>query len=65
MARIFFREKDEIVLKLLNEESEGTELVKETRVSDAQAEHLVNVSLVEGYGHLSQKALKIIPYLKK
>ena len=29
------------------------------------SEHLVNVSLVEGYGHLSQKDLnKIIPYLE-
>ena len=61
--------KDEIVLRLLNEESEEVLLnwLKEhTKVSDAQADHLVNVSLVEGYGHLSQKALStIIPYLEK
>lgn len=61
--------QDEIVLKLLNEESEADLvewLVKETGVDDRAATRIANASLPEGYGNLSHKALKrIVPVLKE
>ena len=61
--------QDEIVWQLLKEENEGTLiqwLIAQTGVDEATAERLANVSLPDGYGSLSLKAVeRILPELRK
>lgn len=61
--------QDEIVEKLLNEENEGSLirwLIEKTGIDELPAENIASASLPEGYGALSQEALrKILPELKK
>ncbi|GHU11440.1 hypothetical protein FACS1894185_4690 [Betaproteobacteria bacterium] len=61
-------QQDMIVLQLVNEESEGqlTDwLQRNVGVDEARAEKIANVSLPEGYGSLSRKALsRILPVLQ-
>jgi CRISPR-associated endonuclease Csn1 len=61
--------QDAIVMRLLTEENEAA-LVRwlqaETGIDEASAETLANVSLPEGYGSLSAKALaRILPALRR
>jgi CRISPR-associated endonuclease Csn1 len=60
--------QDEIVWRLLTEESEAsliTWLQKEFGFDEARAETIANTSMVEGYGSLSRKALaRILPALR-
>jgi CRISPR-associated endonuclease Csn1 len=61
--------QDAIVMQLLTEENEAV-LVRwlqaETGIDEARAETLANVSLPEGYGSLSAKALaRILPALRR
>ena len=60
--------QDEIVMRLLNEESEAALLQwlqSEFAIDEARAESIANVGLAEGYGSLSAKALaKILPALQ-
>ncbi len=61
-------QQDVIVMQLLKEENESTLIAwlkDQTGVDEARAEAIANVSLVEGYGSLSAKALaKILPALQ-
>lgn len=61
--------QDEIVLKLLQEEGEGTLIAwlqSQLGIDETLAEKLANTSLPEGYGSLSRAALaKILPELQK
>lgn len=61
-------QQDAIVMQLLKEENESTLITwlkDQTGVDEARAETIANVSLVEGYGSLSTKALaKILPALQ-
>lgn len=55
--------QDEIVLRLLTEESESALvawLVAQAGVDEAHAEAIANAALPEGYGRLSLKAIRII-----
>jgi len=60
--------QDEIVMRILDEESEATLvswLLESTTVNEAQAERIANAPLAEGYGALSAKALaRILPALR-
>ncbi len=61
--------QDDIVMKLLTEESEETLvrwLQRETGLDEKTAETIANVGLPEGYGNLSAKALALIlPELRR
>ena len=63
------KERNEITRFLLdteNPEDVRERAVREWMLSDAQADALSNVSLVSGYGNLSEKAIrKILPYLEE
>lgn len=60
--------QDEIVMQLLNEESEPTLIAwlqQQTGVDEVGAERIANVSLPDGYGSLSRAALaRILPALR-
>lgn len=60
--------QDDIVLQLLTEENESaliSWLCEQTGVSEEQAEAIANVSLPEGYGRLSLRAIRqILPELQ-
>ncbi|MFN4003377.1 MAG: type II CRISPR RNA-guided endonuclease Cas9 [Hylemonella sp.] len=62
------QKQDEIVLRLLEEESEANLIAWLTatfELDEARAEAIANVNLPEGYGSLSSKALnRILPALK-
>jgi CRISPR-associated endonuclease Csn1 len=62
------RQQDEIVIKLLTEESESVLvdwLKKETGIDEIRAKSIANKSLPNGYGNLSRKALdSILPHLQ-
>lgn len=62
-------QQDEIVMRLLTEESEAALIAwlqAELGLDEARAEIIANVSLDEGYGSLSAKALaRILPELSK
>ncbi len=68
-AKFSEAKQDEIVWQLVTEESESALvrwLVDNTGVDEHLAEHLAQVSLPEGYGSLSLKALqRIIPALRE
>ena len=61
--------QDEIVWNLLKEENEGALiawLMAQTGVDEATAERIANVTLPDGYGSLSLKAIeRILPELRK
>jgi CRISPR-associated endonuclease Csn1 len=61
--------QDEIVTRILHEESESSLinwLMRETGIDEQQAEAIANVGMPEGYGNLSRKALeRILPALAK
>ncbi len=60
--------QDEIVMRLLTEESEAALvqwLQEDVGLDEARAERVANTSLAEGYGNLSAKALaKVLPALQ-
>lgn len=62
-------EQDAVVLKLVTEENEAALirwLTEQTGVNEAKAEAIANAGLPEGYGSLSQEALRrILPALRQ
>ena len=68
-SNLTLEQQDEVVLKLLHEENEGlliAWLINRFGHDEAVAERIANVSLPEGYGSLSRKAVSmILPKLKE